>query len=295
MSSDNQLEEKTLKLNFIIAVIYAVFSIVIVYFAQSLTVLLDTGYSIVTVLIYAFSIYVIKKINQPANDRYPYGYYRLEPVFILFESGFVLLIAISVILISIINMITHAIKPNYGFALLSEIVGTVLCIVMFIFVYKKSKVTGSRILAADAELWKADSLLGIGVTLAIFIGFILEYLGYHKLAIYVDPIIAICMGIFIMKNPIKLIMESYSHLLDVAPVEELEIKIFHFAEEIAKKYSIAINQVKATQSGRFIFVDIHLNPDQVLEGKKLSQYKTELKKIYNKKFSCNEFKVYILL
>ncbi|ORU77761.1 cation transporter, partial [Francisella tularensis subsp. holarctica] len=59
MKFDQQLEKKTLKTNLIVASIYALFSIIIVYFAQSLTVLLDTGYSVISILIYAVSIYVL--------------------------------------------------------------------------------------------------------------------------------------------------------------------------------------------------------------------------------------------
>ncbi|MDE5020709.1 cation transporter, partial [Francisella tularensis subsp. holarctica] len=40
MKFDQQLEKKTLKTNLIVASIYALFSIIIVYFAQSLSVLL---------------------------------------------------------------------------------------------------------------------------------------------------------------------------------------------------------------------------------------------------------------
>ncbi|MBD2809237.1 cation transporter, partial [Francisella tularensis] len=114
MKFDQQLEKKTLKTNLIIATIYALFSIIIVYFAQSFTVLLDTDYSVISILIYAVSIYVLRKINQPASKYYHYGYYRLEPIFIMLDSWFVLLIAFIVIMISLFIIFTHTNKPNYG-------------------------------------------------------------------------------------------------------------------------------------------------------------------------------------
>ncbi|MDE5039694.1 cation transporter, partial [Francisella tularensis subsp. holarctica] len=80
-------------------------------------------------------------------------------IFIMLESCFVLLIAYSVILIALFNIFTHTIKPNYGISLLSEIVGTVVCVVMFLFVNKRDKKTGSKILFSDALMWKADALL----------------------------------------------------------------------------------------------------------------------------------------
>ncbi|MDE5002763.1 cation transporter, partial [Francisella tularensis] len=87
--------------------------------------------------------------------------------------------------------------PNYGIALFSDIVGTVVCVVMFLFVNKRAKKTGSKILFSDALMWKADALLGVGVIFNISIGFAFEELGYARLALYVDPVVAILIGCYI--------------------------------------------------------------------------------------------------
>ncbi|APC92109.1 MULTISPECIES: cation diffusion facilitator family transporter [Francisella] len=293
MTFNEKLEKKTLKTNLIVASIYALFSIVIVYFAQSLSVLLDTGYSVISILIYAVSIYVLRKINQPANKYYHYGYYRLEPIFIMLESWFVLLIAFSVILIAIFNIFTHTIKPNYGIALLSETVGVIVCIFMFLFVNKRARKTGSKILFSDALMWKADALLGVGVIFNISIGFILEKLGYTKLALYVDPIVAILIGCYITINPIKLSKEAYSHLLDAAPDIEFRNQIRQIAKQIAESYFLLIDNIKITQSGRFMFVDVYLELPEVIEAKKILIFKTQLQQQLQNSFPQNKLKVYI--
>ncbi|AJC49262.1 cation diffusion facilitator family transporter [Allofrancisella guangzhouensis] len=296
MIFDKQLEKKTLKTNFIIAIGYAFFSIIIVYFAQSLTVLLDTSYSVISILIYAISIYVLRKLNQPANKRYNYGYYRLEPVFIILESWFVLLVALSVILMAIFNMFTHTIKPNYGVALLSEIVGTALCVYMYFFVNKRANQTGSKILFTDAQMWKADALLGLGVIFNIMIGFVLEKSGFDTLAIYVDPIVAILIGFYIVISPIKLIKEAYQHLLDAAPSSELKKQIFKVARTVASEgYNLPINNIKITQSGRFIFVDLYLDLPKIVDTQKILQFKTKLQREYERALPHNKLKVYISL
>ncbi|ABK89314.1 cation diffusion facilitator family transporter [Francisella tularensis subsp. novicida] len=293
MKFDQQLEKKTLKTNLIVASIYALFSIIIVYFAQSLTVLLDTGYSVISILIYAVSIYVLRKINQPANKYYHYGYYRLEPIFIMLESWFVLLIAFSVILIALFNIFTHTIKPNYGIALLSEIVGTVVCVVMFLFVNKRAKKTGSKILFSDALMWKADALLGVGVIFNISIGFALEELGYARLALYVDPVVAILIGCYIMINPIKLGKEAYSHLLDAAPNIEFRNQIRQIAKQVAENYFLLIDNIKITQSGRFMFIDVYLDLPEVIETKKILMFKSKLQQQLQNSFAQNKLKVYV--
>lgn len=294
MSYDKQLESKTLKINLIIAIAYAFFSIIIVYFAQSLTVLLDTGYSVISIVLYAISIYILRKINQPADKHYHYGYHRLEPIFIILESSFVLLIAFSVILIAIFNLFTHVIKPNYGVALLSEIIGTTLCVFMFLFVNSRAKKTRSKILLSDALMWKADAFLGMGVVFNIAIGFFLEKIGHHMLALYVDPIVAIFIGGYIMINPIRLGKEAYQHLLDAAPNPKFKRKSLNIAKRIAKNFGVCINDIKITQSGRFIFIDVYLVLPEVIETQKLINFRSQLQYKLENYFLQNILKVYVV-
>ncbi|MFZ9034993.1 MAG: cation diffusion facilitator family transporter [Francisellaceae bacterium] len=292
---NHHLESKTLTINLCVALAFSLFSLVIVYFVQSLTVLLDTGYSVVSVLIYAVSLYVVKKMNQPANKRYPYGYHRLEPMFVILESGFVLFIAAGVIVMSLINLISKAITPHYGFALLSELTGTFICFIMFFYIRAMASKTGSKILAADAELWKADTILGGGVSAGILIGYILDESNFHHLAIYVDPSIAIILGVFITIKPLKLLKEAYRHILDSAPTSELNKSILDITKTAADHHRLKISDVKSTQSGRHIFVDIRLSLPEIMYLKVLQRFKISLKKQYKEKMPDYIIKVYIVI
>lgn len=211
----------------------------------------------------------------------------------MLESWFVLLIAFSVILIALFNIFTHTIKPNYGIALLSEIVGTVVCVVMFLFVNKRAKKTGSKILFSDALMWKADALLGVGVIFNISIGFALEELGYARLALYVDPVVAILIGCYIMINPIKLGKEAYSHLLDAAPNIEFRNQIRQITKQVAENYFLLIDNIKITQSGRFMFIDVYLDLPEVIETKKILMFKSKLQQQLQNSFAQNKLKVYV--
>lgn len=104
--------------------------------------------------------------------------------------------------------------------------------------------------------------------LNISIGFVLEELGYIKLALYVDHIVAILIGCYIMINPIKLTKEAYSHLLDAAPGIEFRNQIRQIAKQVAESYFLLIDNIKITQSGRFMFIDVYLDLPELIEAKK---------------------------
>ncbi|WP_440615388.1 cation diffusion facilitator family transporter [Cysteiniphilum sp. 6C5] len=287
------IEAKTLKVNFILSIIYALFSLVIVYFAQSLTILLDVGYSVITLLIYAASLYVIKKINQPANKRYPYGYHRLEPVFVLLQAGFILIVAASVIIMAIVNLMTHAVTPNYLFAFIASITGSLTCSIMYFYVRNAARKTGSKILHADAELWKADALLSASVDISLAIALILVFLGLPHIAIYIDPIIAIIMGFVITIKPLKLIKEAGLNLLDASVAPELREKITNAANLICSNQRLTIQNSIVTQSGRFLFVDLHLKLPQTIPTQELRHLKATLLKYYKDNHKENVIYVYL--
>ena len=290
-----KIETQTLQVNFILSIVYVLFSLVIVYFAQSLTVLLDVGYSVITLLIYAASLYVIKKINQPANKRYPYGYYRLEPVFVLLQAGFILLVAASVIIMAIINLVTHAITPNYMFALIASFSGTLVCGIMYLYVRGAAKKTGSKILHADAELWKADALLSASVDISLATALVLIFFNLHNMASYIDPIIAIVMGIAITIKPLKLIKEAGLNLLDASVEPDLKNKLTDAANIICSNHQLTLQDIKITQSGRFLFVDLRLKLPAALPTQELRSLKAVLLKHYKDHFRDNVVYVYITI
>ena len=293
-TNDKQkLEAKTLQINFFLSIFYVLFSLIIVYFAQSLTVLLDVGYSVITSLIYAASLHIIKKINQPANKRYPYGYHRLEPIFVLLQAGCILLVAISVIIMAIINIAIYAITPNYLFAFLASVTGTITCSIMYFFVRSASKKTGSKILHADAELWKADALLSASVDISLGLALTLLFFDLNYIAIYIDPIIAIAMGILITIKPLKLIKEAGLNLLDASVEPELNRQITFAAENICVKKSLHITDTKVTQSGRFLFVDLRLKLPPTLKTQEIRHLKALLLKYYKDNFKNHVTYVYI--
>ncbi len=290
-----QIEAKTLQVNFILSIGYVLFSIIIVYFAQSLTVLLDVGYSVITLLIYAASLYIVKKINQPANKRYPYGYYRLEPVFVLLQAGFILMVASSVIIMAIINLLIHAVTPNYVFAFASSITGTIICTIMYFFVRSSARKTGSKILHVDAELWKADALLSASVDISLALAIILIFFGLSDIAIYIDPIIAIAMGVIITIKPFKLIKEAGLNLLDASPEPVLKAQIIEVVETACNSQNFNIHDIKITQSGRFLFVDLRLKMPPTIQTQEIRHFKALLLKQYKEQFSSNIVYVYICI
>ncbi|ORU77302.1 cation transporter, partial [Francisella tularensis] len=151
----------------------------------------------------------------------------------------------------------------------------------------------SKILFSDALMWKADALLGVGVIFNISIGFALEELGYARLALYVDPVVAILIGCYIMINPIKLGKEAYSHLLDAAPNIEFRNQIRQITKQVAENYFLLIDNIKITQSGRFMFIDVYLDLPEVIETKKILMFKSKLQQQLQNSFAQNKLKVYV--
>lgn len=250
------LELFALRLNLLVASAYTVFGLVIAYFAKSLTVLLDAGYSLVALIVYLVSLYVVNKIKQPGTQEYPYGFYKLEPIFVIVQATSVLLLAILIIATSILNLIFSSIIANYYLAISATIVAVLLCFSMYFYIRSVANKTGSKILTADAQLWKADAIISAGVVVGLSIGFILERTWFHSLAIYVDPVIASILACIVVIKPIKLMLLSFRQLLDTSPAVKKRKALQAMVHTIAQESSININEIKVTEAGRYLYIDI---------------------------------------
>jgi predicted Co/Zn/Cd cation transporter (cation efflux family) len=120
-------------------------------------------------------------------------------------------------------------------------------------------------------------------------------LGRHEIAIYVDPVVAIFIGGYIMINPLKLAKEAYRHLLDAAPDPQFKRKAFSIAKKVTEESEFSISNVKITQSGRFIFVDIYLALPEKINLKKVIAIKSQIQQQLKSCFSQYKLKVYIVI
>jgi cation diffusion facilitator family transporter len=116
--------------------------------------------------------------------------------------------------------------------------------------YKVAKQEDSIALEADALHLKADVYTSLGVGGGLFL---IWLTGLN----YLDPIVAILVAIFILKESFELLKTAFNPLLDVKLSDE-EIEIIK--DKINQYDSVFCNyhDLKTRKSGRIRYIDLHL-------------------------------------
>ncbi len=124
--------------------------------------------------------------------------------------------------------------------------------------YKVAKETDSIALEADALHLKTDVFTSAGVG----VGLLLIWLtGYT----FLDPVVAILVALFILRESYVLLKNAYTPLLDssLAPEETSII------ENFLKENSLAYHNLKTRKAGQYRFAELHLEMPQNLTLKEV--------------------------
>jgi cation diffusion facilitator family transporter len=212
----------------------------------SISVLSEALHSGIDLLASVIANYSVKKAGQPADDEHKFGHGKFENVSGTVEAILILIAAIIII---------YKAKPDIEneFIGIGIVVMGISAVVNF-YVSRRIMAVAKRAesiaLEADAYHLTTDVYTSIGV----FIGLVLIQLTGYSIF---DPVMAIIVGIIILKASYDLTKRSVSGIMDVklSDIEEDIIKsIIHDHYSQYAEY----HNLRSRMSGAERFVDLHL-------------------------------------
>ena len=254
------MKEKIAIIAILANIILAVGKIVVGTIANSAAVLAEGIHSFMDVFSSAISYIGIKISKKPSDKEHPYGHYKFE----VFSGLLITLILLGTGAWIIYEAYQKFLDPSsikipvlaFGVMIFSAIVNEIMARLKIHFGKKENSIS----LLSDG----VHSRIDVYVSLAIFIGLFLT-----KYWIYADSLLALLIGIYIIKESFSLGREAVDSLLDVSAGEEIEEKIKSIVEE--KK--IEISSLKTQKKGSAVTanLEIKLSSDlSVEEATKIS-------------------------
>jgi cation diffusion facilitator family transporter len=210
-----------------------------------------------TDLIAAIIAFVSVKVSdKPPDDGHPFGHEKAENISGVIEALLIFLAAFVIIFEAVKKIvrgpnIEHA---QWGFAVMaiSAIVNTVVSSKL----YKVAKEEESIAIEADALHLKIDVLTSAGVAIGLLLIWIFDI---H----IIDPIVAILISVFILRESYEILIRSLNPLMDAQlSTEELDKINGIIAEH--KNIFLDYHELRTRRSGRIKHIDLHLTiPDEM--------------------------------
>lgn len=222
---------------------------------DSITLLLDAGAGLVILLV-AFLMHIsIKKIHQPPDESFNFGYSKYEPLTVVAQGGLIIATCLISIKFAIQDIIHADDVHGYLIPTLATFISGVIGIFIVSYLKKVAIRTNSAMLHTASLHWRADTILSFGVCLGFLVGLILQRAGFTNVTPYVDPVMAIILAFIFIMVPLKTIIDNVKELLDAVPEESIHSKVKKVVDR-HKPHSFGVYRLRTRKAGEKIFVDV---------------------------------------
>jgi len=240
------MKEKIALISILANVFLAAGKLIVGFIVGSGAVFAEGLHSSMDILSSGISFIGIKIAKKPVDKNHPYGHYKFEVLagllitIILFLTG-------GFILWEAVQKFRNPSQVVVGYLALGVMfVSAVVNEIMSRLKIKYGKKENSVSLLSDGVHSRVD----VYASIAVFLGlFLTEYW------IYVDSILALFIGLYIIKESFSLGKEAIDSLLDVSAGEEIEEKI----KSIAQAENIKLVSLKTQKKGSAVTANLEIN------------------------------------
>ena len=238
-----------------------IFKLIFGILTKSVALQADAFDSMTDIVMSLTALIALLLTRKKPNEKFPYGYYKMENLMSLFISLFIFFTAYNIVIQSFTSILAffsgqsreiHSSPLIFLFLILS------LSISLFIAFYLKkiSKSTGSPIIESEAREKLFDCLISSSV--------LISFIGALWNLNFLDSIVALIIAVFIFKGGYDIFLISTKTLLDAVINFDKRTELIKTIEEYPRVKSLENVQVRSY--GKYIFMqaDIILNKDMIL-------------------------------
>lgn len=240
----------------------------------SVSILSEAIHSSMDLIAAVIAFFSVRVSDNPPDTRHPYGHGKIENISGVIESLLIFIAAVWIIVEAIKKLLGEKIElDSIALGSIVMLISALVNIFVSKKLYKVARATNSVALEADALHLKTDVYTSLGV--AVGLGLIMI-----TRINWLDPVIAILVALFIIKEAYELMIRAFTPLLDTAwsttEIEDLESRL--------NGLDVNYHNLRTRVAGNYRFVDIHIQiPEDVSVGKAhkyCDKIENELTKVY---------------
>ena len=249
--------------------------IIIAIFGKSMALLGDGMDSSGDVLIALVTLVISRIISKPEDNEHPWGHRRAETVATMILSLVIFYCGAQLSVTAAGRILRRDYEVEISIlTIAASIISVSGKIILTLFQTYYARKSGSSIIRANAENMKGDILLSTGV----LAGLVASRLSGLPI---LDPIAAIIVGLWILKNGIKIFLEINMELMDGNTDKSIYKKIFDAAKSVPGVVNPHKARVRKIASAYDVDLDFEVSPDMsVYEAHEISeQVEAEIRKV----------------
>lgn len=246
----------TTRLSMLVCIMMASSGIIIGITEDSLAVQINGLISAIDILNSIIFITAVNHSMKSPDYVFNYGYGKYESMSLLAAAGLLLIVLGYALYEAALTFGTPSSEGgNYYVLLTFSSITLVIMHSMYKMQIKAAKRFNMPILEYDAQIWKIDTLIELGVLGNLILGAFLQYFHLIKIMFVIDSLTAVGLLIFALKVPLKGSKQAINQLLDRTLPDEIQFNILGVVAENLPKMC-EFRNVHTRQSGKDIFIEI---------------------------------------
>jgi cation diffusion facilitator family transporter len=216
----------------------------------SLTVLSSSIDSLLDFFVSIINFFAIQKSMQGDDEKYHYGYGKIEGLAALMEGLFIIVSGLLISFFAIRKFINRDFSIDANTSLIFMVISIVFTIGIVWYLNRVAKSTNNLVIKSDALHYKTDLFTNIGIIITIII---IKFTGWY----IIDVIVSLAISVYIIYGASQIIQSAYEMLMDKALQTSDIKKITDIIEETSPDFH-SYHFLKTRCSGKHTFIEFHL-------------------------------------
>ncbi|SFM72785.1 cation diffusion facilitator family transporter [Variovorax sp. OV329] len=245
-----------LRLSIAVAVITIVLKGLAAYVTNSMGLISDALESFVNLASASFALGMVTIAARPPDEGHPYGHHKAEYFSSGFEGVLIFGAAAAIIWFGVLRLMNPQPLEQLGWGMGLSVLSSGFNAVLALMLFRAAAAHRSIALEADGRHLMTDVWTSAGVLVAVAAVALTGWL-------WLDPAIAIVVGLNIVREGFKLVWRSSQGLMDEAlepeSIEALLAALERFRSATPEGERVRFDDVVTRRAGQRLFADLHMH------------------------------------
>ena len=251
-------ERRALRFSAISASLFAFTGLTLGLTSGSITILFDSGYSLLSLVLASLSLFALQQSRKPADEHSPFGRLTVEPLAVLLKGVVIAMVCIVSLVSALWSLLAGGRLVTLDVALMFGVVNVTGCLLTWWWLARYAGVARSSLLTAELRQWQMDTWLSAAVLLGFGLTWLLTQSPWASYARFADPVMVLIIAGYFLPMPVRMVKGALRELMFGGSCSSVRRDV---VEDIAD-FDVTADDVRLAQVGSFLMVDIQLDKQQ---------------------------------
>ncbi|AGI47650.1 cation diffusion facilitator family transporter [Thermoplasmatales archaeon BRNA1] len=221
----------------------------------SVAILTDALESIVNVVAGCIGLYALWLSMQPADRSHPYGHGKVELISSSVEGTMIVIAGLLIIYESVMRLLNPEDIRELDVGIVIVALAAIANFAMGATAIRMGKKSNSIALEASGRHLCTDTYSSVGIIIGLTIVLAADWAGYD--CAWIDPIMALMFGAFIVVTGVRVIYRSFNGIMDGADRIILR-EVIRCLNKVRTPEIIDVHHLRVVRYGTAVHIDAHM-------------------------------------